>query len=131
MRAGISVARNEKLAQVLLRLNIIEAYGTGIPRIYGKYENSPVQPEIPVISGGFLIRLPNRNYSLQQSKENASGREQRLLESFADAEFSKEDAAEALGISVSGAYKLLVRMSEKKLLQARKDGRQWIYSVIK
>ncbi|MCL2514219.1 MAG: putative DNA binding domain-containing protein, partial [Oscillospiraceae bacterium] len=131
MLAGVSVARNEKLAQALLRLNIIEAYGTGIPRIYGQYENSPVQPEIPVINGGFLIRLPNRNYTLQQSKTNASTREQRLLDAFADTEFNKEDAAEALGISVSGAYKLLVRMSEKKLLQTRKDGRQWIYSVVK
>jgi len=131
MLAGVSVARNEKLAQVLLRLNIIEAYGTGIPRIFGAYENSPVQPEIPVISGGFLIRLPNQNYGIQQNKANTNNREQRILELFSDAEFNKEDAAEALGISVSGAYKLLVRMSEKRLLQARKEGRQWIYSVVK
>ena len=63
MLVGVPVARNEKLAQTLLRLNIIEAYGTGIPRIYGAYENCPVQPEIPFVSGGFLIRLPNQNYS--------------------------------------------------------------------
>jgi len=131
MLVGVSVARNEKLAQALHRLNIIEAYGTGIPRIYGAYENSPVQPEIPVVNGGFLIRVPNQNYSLQQSKVNASSREQRLLEAFADVAFSKEDAAEALGISVSGAYKLLVRMGEKKLIRARKEGRRWIYSVEK
>ena len=131
MLAGVSVARNEKLAQNLLRLNIIEAYGTGIPRIYGAYENCPVQPEIPIVNGGFLIRLPNQNYSLQQNKVNANSREQQILERFADTEFNKEDAAEALGISVSGTYKLLVRMSEKKLLVTRKDGRQWMYSVVK
>ena len=131
MLAGVSVTRNEKLARVFHRLNIIEAYGTGIPRIYGAYENSYVKPEIPVVSGGFLIRVPNQNYSLQQNKVNAGNREQRLLEIFADACFSKENAAEVLDISVSGAYKLLARMSEKKLLQARKNGRQWIYSVAK
>ena len=131
MLAGVSVARNEKLAQALHRLNIIEAYGTGIPRIYGVYENSSVQPEIPVVSGGFLIRVPNQNYGLQQNKVNAGNREQRVLEMFADAEFSKEDAAKALSISISGAYKLLVRMIEKKLLQARKEGRQWIYTIVK
>jgi len=72
-----------------------------------------------------------QSYANGRNKANANNREQRLLEVFADAEFSKEDAAEALGISVSGAYKLLVRMSEKKLLQTRKEGRQWIYSIVK
>jgi len=62
---------------------------------------------------------------------SANSREQQILERFADIEFSKEDAAEALGISVSGTYKLLVRMNEKKLLTSRKDGRQWLYSVAK
>ena len=32
MRLGVSVTRNEKLAQIFYRLNIIEAFGTGIPR---------------------------------------------------------------------------------------------------
>ena len=131
MRAGVSVARNEKLAQVFYRLNIIEAYGTGIPRMYSAYENCPVQPEIPVVNGGFLLRVPNRNFSLHQYKVNAGNRERRILEIFADTEFSKEEVAEILGISISGAYKLLIRMGEKKLLEARKDGRQWKYSVIK
>ena len=53
---------------------------------------------------------------------------QRLLATFADASFSKEDAAEVLGITVSGAYKLLQRMTEQGVLVAYKDGKQWIYS---
>ena len=64
MRLGVSVTRNEKLAQIFYRLNIIEAFGTGIPRIFGAYENSPVEPEIPVIDGGFLIRIPNMNHAI-------------------------------------------------------------------
>jgi hypothetical protein len=32
--------------------------------------------------------------------------------------------------SYNCAYKLLVRMSEKGMLQARKEGRQWMYSLI-
>lgn len=131
MLAGVSVARNEKLAQVLYRLNIIEAYGTGIPRIFSSYENSPVQPEIPVVSGGFLVRLPNRNYSFQQVKASANNHEQHILKAFVDNVFTKEDAAKELGISVSGAYKLLARMSEKGLLQSAKEGKQLKYSVIK
>jgi ATP-dependent DNA helicase RecG len=131
MRAGVSVPRNEKLAQVFYRLKIIEAFGTGIPRIFSAYEQSPVKPEIPVVDGGFLIRLPNKNYGLQKTKKNTNRREQKVLETFRDTKFAKEDAAERLGISVSGAYKLLARMSEKGLLAARKDGKQWIYFTLK
>jgi len=131
MLAGVSVTRNEKLAQIFYRLNIIEAYGTGIPRIFGAYENCAAQPEIPVIDGGFLIRIPNLNYyqpnASESDKTNGETNGQRLLTLFADTSFSKEDAADALGLSVSGTYKLLQRMVEQRLLVARKEGRQWMY----
>ena len=131
MLAGVSVTRNEKLAQILYRLNIIEAFGTGIPRIYSAYENNAVQPEIPVIDGGFLIRIPNLNYNIQGGTANgnsvAQTNEQRLLEIFPDTGFNKKEAAAVLGISASGAYKLLRRMTDQQLLVASKDGKQWIY----
>ena len=132
MRLGISITRNEKLAKVLHRLNIIEAYGTGIPRIYEAYENSSVEPEIPVVDGGFLIRIPNMNYnngySTTNGKTTIQNNEQKLLSIFTDGTFNKEEAADVLGISVSGAYKMLQRMADQKLLIARKDGKQWVYS---
>ena len=134
MLAGVSVTRNEKLAQIFYRLNIIEAFGTGIPRIYSTYKNSITQPEIPVVDGGFLIRIPNMNYNI--GYESSSGKiasvknEQRLLEVFANASFSKEEAADTLGITVSGAYKLLQRMTNQGLLIAHKEGKRWIYDVL-
>jgi ATP-dependent DNA helicase RecG len=130
MLLGVSVARNEKLAQVFYRLKIIEAFGTGIPRIYGTYEQCATKPEIPIMDSGFLIRLPNQNYDFVHSKDNLIDREQQVLELFSGAAFSKEKAADALGISVNGAYKLLTRMKQKGLLKAQKDGRKWIYSVV-
>lgn len=127
MLEGVSVTRNEKLAQILLRLGIIEAYGTGIPRIYSNYENSTVQPKIPTVSGGFLISLPNRNYKAEQNKESLDHHEKKLFEEFSYNEFSSEDAAKVLNLSVSGAYKLLARMSETQLLSNRKKGRKMYY----
>ncbi|MDR2266788.1 MAG: putative DNA binding domain-containing protein [Christensenellaceae bacterium] len=70
MLAGISVLRNEKLAQVFNRLNIIDAFGAGIPRIFGACEKSNVKPEIPITDGGFLIRIPNMNHNLQSGSSN-------------------------------------------------------------
>jgi ATP-dependent DNA helicase RecG len=131
MLAGVSVTRNEKLAQILYRLNIIEAFGTGIPRIFSAYEKSPVKPEIPIVDGGFLMRLPNMNYDLHAFQDNISSHEQRILEAFHSKDFNKEDAAEKLHISVSGVYKLLRRMSEKGLLNVRKDGRRLVYHIVR
>ena len=131
MRTGVSVARNEKLAQVFYRLNIIEAFGTGIPRIFGAYKNGFVEPEIPVIDGGFLIRIPNMNYMIDTANTKiANGiNEQRLLDTFAGIKFTKEDAAGVLGISASGAYKLLHRMTGRGLIVVRKDGKKLTYSI--
>jgi len=130
MLAGVSVARNEKLAQIFYRLNIIEAFGTGIPRIFSAYKSFPVKPEIPIIDGGFLIRIPNMNYDLPHKNGNGiviGSNEQRLLAMFPADSFKKEDAAEALALSVSGAYKLLQRMKEQGMLVSQKSGKQWLY----
>jgi ATP-dependent DNA helicase RecG len=132
MRMGVSVTRNEKLAQIFYRLNIIEAFGTGIPRIFGAYAGRSIEPEIPVIDGGFLIRIPNMNHALPNDVTNGKiingSSEQQLLDTFAGRSFSKEDAADVLGLSSSGAYKLLQRMVESGLLVAKKEGKQWAYS---
>jgi len=134
MLTGVSVTRNEKLAQIFYRLNIIEAFGTGIPRIFSAYEHLSVKPEIPVINGGFLIRIPNRNYDIMvvKEKEVAYGsNEHRIANAFPQGSFCKEDIAKALGISESGAYKLLERMKEQGLLNAQKAGKKWLYSTVK
>jgi len=134
MRLGISITRNEKLARIFHRLNIIEAYGTGIPRIYELYENSSVEPEIPVIDGGFLIRIPNLNYTIEDSIANGKmtngAKEKRLIDAFSDTEFTKEEAAEVLGISASGAYKLLLKLTEQGLIVSKKDGKKLMYSIV-
>jgi ATP-dependent DNA helicase RecG len=129
MLAGISVTRNEKLANTFYRLNIIEAYGTGIPRIFDAYANNVIKPDMPVINGGFLIHLPNLNYNISEtvSSLTVQTNSNRLLNLFRDTTFTKKDAADALGLSVSGAYKLLQNMVAYGQLYAQKAGRQWKY----
>jgi ATP-dependent DNA helicase RecG len=119
MRVGVSVVRNEKLAQVFYRLNMIEAFGTGIPRIFDAYENAVNKPQIPIIDGGFLIRIPNRNYDVAFKNRNGMANdlhEDKLLAAFPDSGFSKEEAAAVLNLSTNGAYKLLQRLKEKGFL---------------
>lgn len=56
---GLSVQRNESLANVFYRLNLIEAFGTGIPKIFRLYEKFDVKPSIEISDNAFKIILPN------------------------------------------------------------------------
>jgi ATP-dependent DNA helicase RecG len=64
MRHGVSISRNDALARVFHRLNLIEAYGTGLPRIFETYGEYGLSPDFPVTKGGVLISMPNINYAL-------------------------------------------------------------------
>lgn len=68
---GLSVCRNASLANVFYRLELIEAYGTGIRKIMKSYENSGRKPVIETTDNAFKIVLPNRNEgSAKQEAEN-------------------------------------------------------------
>ena len=58
---GVSVCRNPHLANVFYRLQLIEAYGTGMKKIMGAYTDVPVQPKIMTTNNAFKIILPNVN----------------------------------------------------------------------
>ena len=58
---GVSVCRNPHLANVFYRLQLIEAYGTGMKKIMGAYADAPVQPQIITTNNAFKIILPNVN----------------------------------------------------------------------
>lgn len=58
---GVSVCRNPKLANVFYRLELIEAYGTGIRRIMESYEDCACKPTIETTPNAFKTTLPNMN----------------------------------------------------------------------
>ena len=62
VKLGISVLRNQHLANIFYRLRLIEAYGTGILKINECYEDDRVKPVIQTTDNAFKITLPNRNF---------------------------------------------------------------------
>lgn len=58
---GISACRNPKLANVFYRLALIEAYGIGIQKIMGAYQDQSVKPVIETSDNVFKVILPNTN----------------------------------------------------------------------
>ncbi len=60
--AGLSICRNQKLANVFYRLRLIEAYGTGLNKIFTAYESTNKKPIISTTKNTFKIILPNFNF---------------------------------------------------------------------
>ena len=65
---GISVCRNAKLANVFYRLELIEAYGTGILKIMDAYEGTGLTPKIETSEHAFKITLPNLNANMEEAE---------------------------------------------------------------
>jgi ATP-dependent DNA helicase RecG len=131
VRTGVSVLRNDKLAALFFRLNLIDSYGTGIPRIFETYATFNVTPSIPIVDSGFLISLPNLSWvNAATMTTTRSNSEQRILSHFRNVEFTKQNVSDLLGISDSGAYKLLQRMVGDGCLRSRKNDRELRYRIL-
>jgi ATP-dependent DNA helicase RecG len=64
---GLSMPRNRNLADIFYRLELIEAFGSGIPKMTEMYENQGKQIDFKTSPSGFMIVLPNLNYSQEKS----------------------------------------------------------------
>lgn len=129
---GISQCRNEKLASIFYRLNLIEAYGTGIPKIMESYPGTDqLQPKIISTDNAFKIILPNRNYAVSKTL-NLSSLEQKILNHIANSgPISRREAEEMGDISRSKANSVLHNMVEKQLLVPIGNSRNRRYTTLK
>ena len=66
---GVSALRNRKLAEIFYRLQLIEAYGTGILKIKECYKDSGLKPILETSDNAFKITLPNINFYRERSKK--------------------------------------------------------------
>lgn len=66
---GASFCRNEKLAELFMRLHWMEKSGTGFGDIFRAYAEYPVKPKLVHIARSFLIELPRVLDSKNQGKE--------------------------------------------------------------
>lgn len=116
---GISVCRNVKLANVFYRLELIEAYGTGMRKIMEAYAGTGKEPEMEASDNAFKIVLPNLNVNAEQEKPDASQPESSAEEAAVIAlakeqgTFTRKDLEKALGLSQTTCGRLLKQMLGK------------------
>ncbi len=115
---GLSVCRNQNLANVFYRLGLIEAYGTGIGKILKAYEDTGKMPVIQTTNHAFKITLPNINYNVEQKPtDSVVSHEGRIIDFVQkNSSITRVDVEVEFGISASSASRMLRRMVEKGLL---------------
>lgn len=129
---GLSVCRNPKLANVFYRLELIEAYGTGMKKIMGAYENSNKKPVIETTDNAFKIILPNLNEDVGSLPvaDAGSEAERQVLEFIKkNGSISRRETEAAVNLKQTAAGRLLSKMIQKKLIVQIGQGKNTKYRL--
>lgn len=154
---GVSMCRNQDLANVFYRLRLIEAYGTGMEKIMRAYENTGVQPTIQTTQNVFKITLPNINARYEEEKDSyflsepsakdsnplpeppsngnlkasLTDKEEKVLKyaQFHE-EISRKDVIELLDVSGSTASRILKKLVQSNLLEQNGSKRFTKYTLV-
>jgi ATP-dependent DNA helicase RecG len=128
---GLSVPRNEKLANIFYRLHLIEAYGTGIPKIMRSYAGCKRKPELQATGNAFKITLPNRNMSnyitIGDNISFTENEEKVITLLDKQSEIVRKDVETALSISQAMAVRILRGLLDKGAIRAVGGGKKTRY----
>ena len=138
---GVSACRNPHLANVFYRLQLIEAYGTGMRKIMGAYAGAATQPQIIATNNAFKIVLPNVNFTATKAKEPAANsteapsashsREDEILRFLAEhPSITRKEAQALLEVSQSTAGRILKVMVDKGQIATLGTGRALRYELV-
>ena len=131
---GLSVCRNPKLANVFYRLQLIEAYGTGIGKIMKSYENSGKDPVIITSDNAFKIILPNRNEGIAApiKQYGESDLTEKVMESIKQyGAIGRKEVEEMGRIGQTTAGRLLKQLVEKERIVQTGRGKNTRYTLPK
>ncbi len=124
---GISVTRNEKLANIFYRLQLIEVYGTGLAKILDAYQNCPYKPEVTISDNAFRIILPSSNKN--SSLEGLTQAESKVIDMLATKQsIGRRDVEMALDVSQTLAGQILKNLVDKGRIKPKGAGRSRVYT---
>ena len=127
MLLGVSIQRNENLANVFYRLNLIEAFGTGIPKIMRCYAEYSQTPEIIVTDNAFKIILPNKSDN-NSSSEKAFSNEEKIMRLVSEKKFvNRKEVENLLDISQASAARILRKMVDENKIKKVGSGKNVSY----
>lgn len=139
---GVSVLRNQHLANVFYRLRLIEAYGTGMLKINECYDDFEMKPKIEASNNAFKITLPNTNYKGESTfdpepqrtaPKKVTSKEMRdeiVISMFETGEtITRKDIETALNVSQSTAILIVRELVESGVLVKEGNGKYSCYRL--
>lgn len=129
---GLSVCRNQKLANVFYRLELIEAYGTGMRKIQTAYAGSEATPEIFASDNAFKVVLPSQTAASRIKKGSPlpalGDRESAVLALVEEkGAIVRGDVETLLGLKTATAIRLLKQMTQAGSLTSVGKGKNTRY----
>ena len=123
---GVSYLRNKRLAEIFYRLQLIEAYGTGIDKIKESYKGQAKQPIFETSPNAFKIVLPKMG-----SKEMVKdGREDEIIDLIKQkGEIVRNDVEKLLNVSSATATRILTKMVESGQIKRSGSARSIKYRL--
>ena len=127
---GISIARNKKLADVFYRLHLIEAYGTGMPKIIEAYREYGLEPHIEISDNAFKITLPNTNTAVKETKVELTENEQGVLSVLIEGIKSRPEIQRDLSFSQTTTIVTIAALIDKGLIIKVGNGNKTKYKLV-
>ncbi|MDD2495501.1 MAG: putative DNA binding domain-containing protein [Tissierellia bacterium] len=131
---GVSQCRNEKLANIFYRLKLIEAYGTGISKIFSSYNGNEKIPVINATYGAFQVILPNLNYIYidivkEEEKGYISNPQYIKILNYIDknGSITRSETQNILNVGQTRAINILKEMSNESLIKKVGKGKNTKY----
>lgn len=111
INGNLSLMRNPIIANIFFRLDIIEAFGTGIRRIKKSYEDEVVKPEFKVYQNSIEVFLPVIEKSLDLSID-----ENKVIKALINKKLSSSQLGEITGFKKNKLIDLLNSLIEKSVV---------------
>lgn len=123
------------------RLQLIEAYGTGISKIMKAYEGMKEKPLIETTKNAFKIILPNVNAKYETGETSLlreapavsfDVRAEKVLEyAISHGAITRNDVTKLLDVSVSTASRVIRELVKSNLLKQSGKARNTRYTIVK
>lgn len=129
---GLSVCRNQRLANVFYRLQLVEAYGTGLRKIRSAYAGKNEKPEFNAGPASFKVVLPNMNTLGTENVKAAVNDEiiEQVLQYIEECgEVSRGDIEAHLGLSASSTIRLIKKMKDGGMIKTTGRGKNVKYII--
>lgn len=128
--AGASQPRNEKLAALFYRMELIEAYGTGISKISTAYKDCETKPTFKSVDGAFIVTLPNMNFQHNVTISNPQSNDTyNKIVSFINEneKITRKQIEKLCDIKLTRANSIVKDMLELDIIEKKGNGKSTYY----